>query len=43
LSPKRVLFTFAEGDRVCPNLMKTTLLRAGDLADQTTFFVGDLA
>ncbi len=43
VSPKRVLITFAKGDPVCPNLITTALLRAGDLADRTMYFRGDLA
>ena len=43
LSPKRVLITFAKGDPVCPNPITTALLRAGDLADRTMHFRGDLA
>jgi hypothetical protein len=35
---KRVLYTFAQGDRVNANVNTTALLRAGDLADRTTFF-----
>jgi dienelactone hydrolase len=43
LSPKSVLITFAKGDPVCPNPITTALLRAGDLADRTMYFRGDLA
>jgi hypothetical protein len=35
---KPVLYTFAQGDRVLPNTTTATLLRAGALADRTTFF-----
>jgi hypothetical protein len=38
-----VLFTFAKGDQSMPNPSTTALLRAGDLADRTTFYRHDLA
>ena len=43
VAPKQVLITFAKGDPVCPNSITTALLRAGDLADRTMYFRGDLA
>jgi dienelactone hydrolase len=43
LSRKRVLISFAKGDPICPNSITTALLRAGDLADRTMYFRGDLA
>jgi hypothetical protein len=43
LSSKRALITFAKGDPVCPNPITTALLRAGELADRTMYFRGDLA
>jgi pimeloyl-ACP methyl ester carboxylesterase len=40
---KSVLFQFNFGDRVATNPTTTAVLRAGDLADRTTFFRNDLA
>jgi hypothetical protein len=40
---KSVLFLFAKGDLTVPNPTTTAVLRAGDLADRTTFFRNDLA
>jgi hypothetical protein len=40
---KSVIFQFAKGDQVVPNPAATALLRAGDLADRTTFYRHDLA
>ena len=35
---KRVLVTFTQGDRVIPNVTTAAILRAGELADRTTYF-----
>ncbi len=35
--PKSVILQFANGDRLAPNPATTALIRAGDLADRTTF------
>jgi dienelactone hydrolase len=43
VAPRPILITFAKGDPVCPNLITTALLRAGDLADRTMYFRADLA
>jgi hypothetical protein len=40
---KSVIIQFAKGDQIVPNPTATALLRAGDLADRTTFFRNDLA
>lgn len=40
---KSVLFLFAKGDLTVQNPTTTALLRAGDLADRTTYFLNDLA
>jgi hypothetical protein len=40
---KSVIVMFAKGDQGAPNPMETALVRAGDLADRTTFFRNDLA
>jgi hypothetical protein len=40
---KSVIFQFAKGDQVAPNPATSRILRAGDLADRTTFFRNDLA
>jgi hypothetical protein len=40
---KSVIFQFAEGDQTAPNPTNTAILRAGDLADRTTFYRNDLA
>jgi hypothetical protein len=40
---KAVIVQFAKGDQIVPNPTATALLRAGDLADRTTFFRNDLA
>ena len=41
--PKPVIVQFAYGDRVVPNPSTAAILRAGDLADRTTFYRSDLA
>ena len=41
--PKSVLFQFNFGDRIATNPTTTALLRAGELADRTTFYRNDLA
>jgi Bacterial virulence factor lipase N-terminal len=41
--PKPVIYQFALGDQAAPNPTTTAILRAGDLADRTTFFRNDLA
>jgi hypothetical protein len=40
---KSVIIQFAKGDQIVPNPTATALLRAGELADRTTFFRNDLA
>lgn len=40
---KSVLFLFGKGDLTVPNPTTTAILRAGDLADRTTYFLNDLA
>ena len=40
---KPVLIQFAKGDMTVPNPTTRAILRAGDLADRTTFFRNDLA
>jgi hypothetical protein len=40
---KSVLFQFAKGDQSIPNPTNTAIVRAGDLADRTTFYRHDLA
>jgi hypothetical protein len=42
LAPKSVIIQFAKGDKLIPNPLETALVRAGDLADRTTFFRNDL-
>jgi hypothetical protein len=41
--PKPVILQFARGDQEVPNPYNTAMIRAGDLADRTTFFRNDLA
>jgi len=40
---KPVIFQFAKGDGVVPNPTNMAIVRAGDLADRTTFYRNDLA
>jgi len=40
---KSVIIQFAKGDKSIPNPVQTALLRAGDLADRTTYYRNDLA
>jgi hypothetical protein len=40
---KSVFLLFGKGDQTAPNPMETALVRAGDLADRTTFYRNDLA
>jgi hypothetical protein len=40
---KAVLFQFAKGDQSIPNPTNTAIIRAGDLADRTTYYRNDLA
>jgi len=40
---KSVVYQFAKGDQSGPNPANTAILRAGDLADRTTFYRHDLA
>jgi hypothetical protein len=42
-SPKSVIMQFAKGDVSQPNPVNTATLRAGQLADRTTYFRNDLA
>src|ERR1043165_5387738 len=39
---KSVIIQFAKGDQIVPNPTQTAIVRAGDLADRTTFFRTDL-
>ena len=39
---KSVIIQFAKGDQIVPNPTQTALVRAGALADRTTFFRTDL-
>src|SRR5262249_58941826 len=39
---KSVIIQFAKGDQIVPNPTQTALVRAGELADRTTFFRTDL-
>lgn len=41
--PKPVIVQYAKGDVTVPNPTNTALVRAGDLADRTTYFRNDLA
>src|SRR5262249_30065191 len=41
--PKSVIVQFGRGDRTVPNPAETALVRAGDLADRTTYYLHDLA
>jgi hypothetical protein len=40
---KSVLFQFAKGDQSAPNPTNTAIIRAGGLANRTTFYLHDLA
>ena len=40
---KSVIYQFAKGDETVPNPTTTGILRAGDLADRTTYYRNDLA
>ena len=40
---KSVIVSFGKGDQSAPNPMETAVVRAGDLADRTTFYRNDLA
>jgi len=40
---KSVIYQFDAGDEIAPNPATTALLRAGDLADQATYYRNDLA
>lgn len=42
-APKPVIVQFAKGDGTVPNPTATAIVRAGDLADRTTYFRNDLA
>jgi hypothetical protein len=42
-APKPVIIQFAKGDMTVPNPTASAILRAGDLADRTTYFRNDLA
>jgi len=42
-SAKSVIMQFAKGDKTQPNPVSTATLRAGQLADRTTYFRNDLA
>jgi len=41
--PKSVILQMAKGDQVVANPTSTVVIRAGDLADRTTFYRNDLA
>jgi dienelactone hydrolase len=43
VSPKSVLIQIVRGDQTGPNPRNTAIIRAGDLADRTTYFRNDLA
>jgi hypothetical protein len=42
-APKPVIFQVAKGDVTVPNPTSSAIVRAGDLADRTTYFRNDLA
>ena len=42
MAPKLVIIQFAKGDQTVPNPTASALIRAGDLADRTTYFRNDL-
>lgn len=42
VTAKSVIVQFGKGDQIVPNPTQTALVRAGDLADRTTFFRTDL-
>lgn len=42
-APKPVIVQFAKGDQTVPNPTSSAIVRAGDLADRTTYFRDDLA
>jgi hypothetical protein len=41
VAAKSVIIQFAKGDQIVPNPTQTALVRAGELADRTTFFRTD--
>jgi hypothetical protein len=43
VTAKSVIIQFGKGDKTVPNPVETAVVRAGDLADRTTFFRNDLA
>jgi hypothetical protein len=43
MDTKSVLVMFGKGDEVGPNPAESAVVRAGDLADRTTFYRNDLA
>jgi hypothetical protein len=43
MEAKSVIIQFAKGDQTVPNPTASALIRAGDLADRTTYFRNDLA
>jgi hypothetical protein len=42
MTAKSVIIQFGKGDQIVPDPTHTALVRAGDLADRTTFFRTDL-
>ena len=40
---KAILLQFSRGDQISPNPAMTDFLRAGDLADRTTFYLNELS
>lgn len=42
-APKSVIYQFAKGDQTVPNPTTSGIIRAGDLADRTTYFRNDTA
>jgi Bacterial Ig-like domain len=42
VDPKAIIVQFAKGDMTVPNPTSSAILRAGDLADRSTFFRNDL-
>lgn len=43
MSPKKIILQFAKGDKTGPNPSTTAMIRAGDLAEQATYYRHDLA
>jgi len=43
MPPKKIILQFAKGDNTGPNPFTTAMIRAGDLAEQATYYRHDLA